>query len=88
MVYAVIPFQAGSAVAERLAAVPNAGIYYDMAPAAYFISYQQGTTKDLANAIGYDGDAEVGTGIVLPVSNYFGYAAKDLWEWIAIHAND
>lgn len=87
MLYAVIPFRAGTAIRQRLETVPHAGFYHEMAPSAYFISYK-GTTRELAEAIGYNGDEGAGTGIVLPVSNYFGYASKDLWEWLALHAND
>ena len=53
---------------------------------AYFVSYN-GTTCELAEAIGLS-DGELGTGIVIPVSNYYGYVAKDLWEWINIHEQD
>ncbi len=87
MVYVVIPFRPGPAIQQLIEALPNMGVYIAMAPSAYFISYR-GTTKELAEAIGYNGDEGAGTGIVLPVSNYFGYASKDLWEWLAIHAND
>ena len=38
--------------------------------------------------LGYNGDEGAGTGIVIPISNYFGYASKDLWEWLELHAKD
>ena len=61
-------------------------VYTDYAPIAYFVSYK-GTTRELAEEIGFSG-GESGTGIVIPISNYYGYAAKDLWEWMRIYGND
>ncbi len=87
MVYVVIPFRAGSAIQQRLEALTHQGLYTSVAPSAYFISYL-GTTKELAETIGYNGDEGAGTGIVIPVSNYFGYAPKDLWEWLELHGKD
>lgn len=87
MIYAIIPFQRSKK--EKLRnKVETLGIpvYTDEAPTAYFVSYN-GTTRELAEAIGFS-NGESGTGIVIPVSNYYGYAAKDLWEWINIHEHD
>ena len=29
----------------------------------------------------------LGTGVVVRISNYFGYASTELWEWLEIHQN-
>ena len=87
MIYAIVPFQRSDK--EKLRnKVETLGcpVYTDEDPMAYFVSYN-GTTRELAEAIGLS-DGKLGTGIVIPVSNYYGYAAKDLWEWIRIHEQD
>ena len=89
MIYAIVPFRPSE---EKLLSLRSrietlgVPIYTGEAPIAYFVSYK-GTTRELAEAVGYSG-GEAGTGIVIPVSNYYGYAAKDLWEWLGIHEHD
>ena len=85
MIYAIIPFRLKieSKLQEKIEELADA-IYKDEAPKAYFASYQ-GTTRELADQIGYNDKGEAGTGIVVPITNHAGYASKDLWEWIRIH---
>ena len=87
MIYAIVPFQRGDKekIRNKVEAL-GCPVYTDEAPSAYFVSYN-GTTRELAEAIGLS-DGESGTGIVIPVSNYYGYAAKDLWEWIRIYEQE
>lgn len=40
-----------------------------------------GTTKELSDTLGIS-DGSVGTGIIVPVTNYYGRAPTDIWEWI------
>lgn len=40
-----------------------------------------GTTKELSDELGIT-DGSGGTGIVVPVVNYYGRAPTDLWEWV------
>ncbi len=84
MIYAIVPFQRSDKekLREKIEKL-GVPVYTDEAPIAYFVSYT-GTTRKLAEAIGFSG-GELGTGIVIPISNYYGYAAKDLWEWMSIH---
>ena len=58
--------------------------YGKEAPRVYFVSYD-GTTTELAEALGYGDDKAVGSGVVIPITNYSGYASKNLWEWLSIH---
>ena len=87
MIYAIIPFHRSDAegLLDKVKTL-EIPVYTDEAPTTYFVSYN-GTTRELAEAIGLS-NGESGTGIVIPVSNYYGYAAKDLWEWINIHEHD
>ena len=87
MIYAIIPLKRSDGeTLRRKVETLKFPVYTHEAPVAYFASYN-GTTRELAETIGLSG-GESGTGIVIPVSNYFGYAAKDLWEWMRIHEND
>ena len=90
MIYAIVPFQRNEEekLRQKIEAFRKRGrpVYTDYAPIAYFVSYK-GTTRELAEDIGFGG-GESGTGIVIPISNYYGYAAKDLWEWMRIYEYD
>lgn len=83
MIYAIIPFREEEELRHKIDAL-DTFVYDDEAPKAYFVSYK-GTTRELAEAIGYNEPSSVGTGIVIPVPNYFGYASKHLWEWLNVH---
>lgn len=83
MIYAIIPFKEEEELRRKIEAL-GTFVYYDQAPNAYFVFYR-GTTRELAEAVGYGEPSSVGTGIVIPVSNYFGYASKNLWEWLNVH---
>lgn len=84
MLYAVIPFSPKPTFAKNLAEVKGQ-VYKDYGPQVYFVSYN-GTTRELARALGLD-DNSAGAGVVLSVSNYWGFAAKDLWEWLDLRKN-
>ena len=89
MIYAIIPFRDESGALDRKLKElkeRDIPIYDDEAPNAYFAAYK-GTTRELAEVVGY-GDSSVGTGVVIPVSNYYGYASKHLWEWLSVHGKD
>jgi len=90
MVYIVVPLSSDkdalAGLKERLREAEGIEVYNEAAPHAFFVSYK-GTTKELAEAIGY-GSGESGRGIVVPLDVYHGWAAKDMWEWIHLHAND
>ncbi len=59
-------------------------VYTETAPNIYFVIYH-GTTKELSQEIGFGDDLNIGTGIVLQVSSYHGYAQKTLWEWLGVY---
>jgi len=84
MLYAVVPLNPNPALAQHLRALEDK-VYGEYAPKVYFVSYP-GTTRELAAALNLH-DGESGTGVVLPFSNYWGYASKDLWEWLRLREN-
>ena len=85
VIYVIIPFEQGKGFLSKLETL-DISVCDVEAPAAYFVSFN-GTTRKLSEAIGYGDDEGVGSGIVIPVSNYFGYASAELWEWLEIHQN-
>lgn len=84
MLYAVVPLDPSPTFAKHLNELGDR-VYKDYGPKVYFVSYT-GTTRELANALNFQ-DGESGTGVVLPFSNYWGYASKDLWEWLHLREN-
>jgi hypothetical protein len=42
-----------------------------------------GTTKELSDRLGVS-QGQCGAAVVLSVANYWGFADKNLWEWIAV----
>lgn len=85
MIYAIIPFEHSEKLRSGIdkLGIPVCDVE---APADYFVSYD-GTTRKLSEAVGYGNDEDVGTGVVVRISNYFGYASTELWEWLEIHQN-
>ena len=81
MIYAIIPFQEGPEFEAQIRSVDSRA-YRIESPKMYLVSFK-GTTLEVSRTMGYGGDKpDVGTGLVLPVSNYHGFAPKDLWEWL------
>ena len=80
MIYAVIPLLGDDTKLQEKLNTLGVPVYDDEAPKVYFVKYNK-TTSSLADAIGYKEDG-IGTGIILQISNYSGYANKDLWAWI------
>ncbi|CAO3372932.1 hypothetical protein [Azospirillum argentinense] len=64
------------AVLERQAA----GRFYALKDDVWLVTYD-GTTQKLAEDLGIR-DGRNGSGLVIPVPNYSGRGAPELWEWI------
>ena len=84
MIFAVIPFESSPVLQEKIREL-EVPTYDAEAPGVYFVSFK-GTTRKLAEALGYNEDDEE-TGVVIPVSNYFGFASQNLWEWLEAYRN-
>lgn len=48
---------------------------------AWFVVFK-GTTVELSERLGLT-SGKSGSGVVIPVNNYYGRASKDMWEWLA-----
>ena len=98
MLYAVVPIQADgdqiTALRKRIESLVNSNgpstlmarendvrVYIDAAPDLYFVVYP-GTSRALADDIGYGNNPDIGLGVVIQVSSYYGYASSDIWDWL------
>ncbi len=77
-VYAIIPFNNSTTLSDKIKSL-KVKIYEGYAPAAWFVDYS-GTTVELSKELKFGDDKT--SAIVIPVSNYHGYASRDLWEWL------
>ena len=82
MIYAIIPFETSEKLRSRIDEL-KVPVYAGEAPAVYFVSFKR-TTNELSEAVGYGDDHQVGTGVVISISNYSGFASRDLWEWMEL----
>jgi len=57
--------------------------YLDAGHESFFIATGGETTRQLASKIGL-GDDPVASGIVIPVTSYWGRYNRDIWEWINV----
>ena len=56
---------------------------------AFFIATSGETTRQVATKLGLgdDNPSGVTTGIIIPVTGYWGRYSSDLWEWIVVKQN-
>ena len=54
--------------------------HFSIAPGQFAVSAPNVTTQEVAHKIGDRG--EVGQFMVFPISNWWGWHRKDLWEWL------
>jgi hypothetical protein len=66
-----------------LAKFPD-GNHYKVAPGQYLIFAPNVTTQQLSETIGAT-NGPLGRVMVLRVTNYAGWHARDMWEWISNH---
>ena len=58
--------------------------YFVIAPGQFAVSVSDGTTQEVAQRVGVKG--EVGHFMVFPLSNWWGWHRKDVWEWLSARA--
>ena len=89
MLYAVIPLQASEAQIEEIQRKIEAfsrltlitETYEETLPDVLFVAYD-GNIRDLSKILQFGDDEKVGTGLVLQVTQYHGFAPKSLWAWM------
>ena len=84
-VYAVIKVAAPNLVKAKIAE-RYAGDYYEIDDETFFVATQGETTRQVATNIGLgEGNPEeLASGIVIPVTSYWGRYSPDLWDWINV----
>ena len=87
--YAIVPLRepAPSALAHRInemAAKTDLLLHDSYAPQAWFVWFP-GTAKELSDALGVQ-EGGKGSTIVMAVTSFHGYASRDLWDWLSLHA--
>lgn len=57
--------------------------HHDLGNGEWFIVADAGTAQDLSDKLGIEPGGELGNGIVVSVSGYYGVAPSNTWEWLA-----
>lgn len=58
----------------------DSSAYVSYSPTIYFVRFD-GTAASLAATLGFH-DSRKRFGVVIPAKGYFGYANRDLWDWL------
>ena len=83
MIYAVIAHQGADALGASIARNYPGG--YAFPPSCWFID-EPGSAEAVSIRLGIDNGKLPGVqAVVLPVTNYHGYAAGGLWDWLRSH---
>ena len=86
MLYAVIPLKQPSPALQENIKGLDSPVYEQAAPAVYVVSFP-GTAQELSAALGF-GEDDIGTGLIVAISAYYGYADPGLWQWLRAHRYD
>ncbi len=83
MIYIVVPVEDdGKDALEDAIQSSELPIYKDYAPNVFLVNFQ-GTSRELCKILGIgEEDSGFMTGVVVPFSGYYGFAASDFWQWI------
>lgn len=86
-IYLVTPISDPISLAREVKERVSTGDFYFLPgkSGSVFVSFK-GTTKELSDMLGITAnqDERVSTGVVLPVTNYYGRGPTDMWEWIKV----
>ena len=84
MIHAVVPFRGRERIREAIKKAKLVFYEYDGDESHVFFVHDSTTTQDIAEQLGLRA-AGGPSSIVLPVSNYTGFADPNLWEWLSNH---
>ena len=59
------------------------GNFYSASDNSFFIATDGETTRQVGEKLGF-GEENLASGIVIPVTSYWGRYRKELWEWISV----
>lgn len=80
-IYIIIP--TGEKTAIDKAVLENFGAESFRLPNGENLVVFDGTSKELSDKLGIS-DGHVGGALVVGMNGYFGWASKDIWEWIQV----
>ena len=81
MIYVVIPVEDNSKTSlEVTIQEAKLSTYKGYVPNVFLVDFK-GTSLELCEKLGI-GDPGLITGLVVPLSGYYGYARADFWQWI------
>jgi hypothetical protein len=81
-IFTIIGLKNPAAITEKLRTIDVTSI--NLNEDAWLAAYG-GTTREFAEALGIRGGEIGATGIVIPVENYSGRAASEIWERIKVN---
>lgn len=80
-VFLVVPTEAAEAIGKTVREnFPSES--YSLPRGEWLIAFG-GTTRELSDKLGIS-EGQSGSAIIVSVMNYWGYASKDIWEWISV----
>lgn len=79
-VFIITPISSPEAVSKAISEKFAKDSYAIPKSHSWLVSYG-GTAMELSNELGITGGT-IGTGMVASISNYYGRAPTDMWEWI------
>ncbi len=59
----------------------KSGSFYEVDPTFWLVESEFATAKEFAQFLGPNND--IGTYIAFPVTSYYGYHNKVIWEWLS-----
>lgn len=81
MIYVVIPVEDDSKESlETIIQDTGLPTYMGYAPNIFLVDFK-GTSPELCEKVGIGEPSEV-TGLIVPLSGYYGYASTDFWQWV------
>ena len=80
-IFAIIPTSENSNLPEQIKRV-FASNHYELPHGEWLVAFG-GTTREASDLLGIS-DGQYGSAVIFLVMNYWGFADKNIWEWIAV----
>jgi len=88
-VFVVIAIRQREEISGKLLAAFKEGDWFQITDDAWLVDYD-GIARQLSEKLDLSNRENVNvgpTGIVFPITNYFGLAPPDTWEWLGAHVS-
>ena len=60
------------------------GNSYRASTDSFFVATDGETTREVGENLGFGDEENLTSGIIIPVTSYWGRYRKELWEWISV----